>query len=330
MEGNPAVAQGAAENGALQVRGETQPAAELTVEEVLSQIRKVHSVMEQAMQDGQHYGVIPGTDKPTLLQPGAQKLALLFQLSTRYRIEREEHQDGHRTYEVVCELHHPLRGFAGEGLGVCSTLESKYRWRKAGRVCPECGSDAVIKGRAEYGGGWLCFRKKGGCGAKYNEGDQAIEGQATGRAENQDIADAYNTCLKMAKKRAMVDAILQATAASDVFPQDVEEQAAPIAPVAPVAPVAAAPAPQAWWRDDPEAKDIVAQIGQRAQTLGPERTASARAFLQEQGRQTGAPDELVGALRDYLAVLAEDTGGATDGGEPEQLPPVPADEDLPF
>lgn len=31
--------------------------------------------------------------------------------------------------------------------------------------CPECGkSKAVIKGKEEYGGGWLCFKKKGGCG----------------------------------------------------------------------------------------------------------------------------------------------------------------------
>jgi hypothetical protein len=37
-------------------------------------------------------------------------------------------------------------------------------------VCPVCGKDAVIKGKAEYGGGWLCFGKKGGCGAKWPEG----------------------------------------------------------------------------------------------------------------------------------------------------------------
>jgi hypothetical protein len=37
-------------------------------------------------------------------------------------------------------------------------------------TCPECGkSKAVIKGKAEYGGGWLCFGKKGGCGAKWQD-----------------------------------------------------------------------------------------------------------------------------------------------------------------
>ena len=43
--------------------------------------------------------------------------------------------------------------------------------------CPSCGtSDAVIKGREDWGGGWLCFEKKGGCGAKW---DQQKKGQGT-------------------------------------------------------------------------------------------------------------------------------------------------------
>jgi hypothetical protein len=43
------------------------------------------------------------------------------------------------------------------------------------------------------------------------------------KMENPDIADQYNTVLKMAKKRAHVDAILTATGASDIFTQDVED-----------------------------------------------------------------------------------------------------------
>lgn len=38
------------------------------------------------------------------------------------------------------------------------------------RLCPQCQKPAIIKGRAEYGGGWLCFKKKGGCGAKFPDG----------------------------------------------------------------------------------------------------------------------------------------------------------------
>ena len=41
---------------------------------------------------------------------------------------------------------------------------------------------------------------------------------------------AHNTCEKMAKKRAHVDAILTATAASDIFTQDVEDMTEVITP----------------------------------------------------------------------------------------------------
>ena len=35
-------------------------------------------------------------------------------------------------------------------------------------VCPQCGQPAIIKGKEEYGGGWLCWKKEGGCGAKFD------------------------------------------------------------------------------------------------------------------------------------------------------------------
>lgn len=45
---------------------------------------------------------------------------------------------------------------------------------KPARSCPECGKTAsVIKGKEEYGGGWVCYKKKAGCGAKfYDVGDE--------------------------------------------------------------------------------------------------------------------------------------------------------------
>lgn len=41
--------------------------------------------------------------------------------------------------------------------------------------------------------------------------------------EHDNPADYYNTVIKIAKKRAFVDAILTTTAASDIFAEDVEE-----------------------------------------------------------------------------------------------------------
>jgi hypothetical protein len=48
----------------------------------------------------------------------------------------------------------------------------------------------------------------------------AVQGE---RVEHDNPADYYNTCLKMAHKRAMVSATLATTAASDIFTQDVED-----------------------------------------------------------------------------------------------------------
>ena len=38
-------------------------------------------------------------------------------------------------------------------------------------LCPECGQPTIIKGKEEFGGGWLCWKKEGisgGCGAKFD------------------------------------------------------------------------------------------------------------------------------------------------------------------
>lgn len=57
--------------------------------------------------------------------------------------------------------------------------------------------------------------------------------QAAGEAK----ADLYNTIVKMANKRALVAAVLNATAASDVFTQDVEDaQETTVEPVTPLRP----------------------------------------------------------------------------------------------
>ena len=196
----------------------------LSVQDVQSQVNLIQHVMRQVMQKDQHYGVIPGTGtKPTLLKAGAEKLCLTFRLDPQYEIEQQ--QDGnHLTIISKCILHHiPSGQRFGSGMGSCSTKESKYAYRSGGRKCPQCGAESIIKGREEYGGGWICFAKKGGCGAKFLEKDDAITSQSVGRIPNEDLADQYNTVLKMANKRSLVAAVLNSTAASDIFTQDIED-----------------------------------------------------------------------------------------------------------
>ena len=212
----------------LALRDERLPAlpAELTIDELVAQTRKIHEAMTKVMVDGTHYGVIPGTPKPTLLQPGAQKLCLLFRLDPQF-VNQEERDGLHLTIKSTCTLYHiPTGARCGSGQGSCSTREVKYAYRESKRRCPKCGKEAIIRGKEEYGGGWLCFRKRDGCGVTFKVGDPSIEGQAVGRVPNEDVADAYNTVLKMANKRALVAAVLNVTGASDIFTQDLEDMPA--------------------------------------------------------------------------------------------------------
>jgi hypothetical protein len=196
-----------------------------SVTEVMAQVHQVHTLMKEGMKEGTHYGsAFEGDDKKNLLKPGADKLMFMFRLRPDFTQEIKDLPNGHREIITRCMVFHIESGNKiAEGVGSASTLESKYRYRNMARKCPHCGKEAIIKGKKEYGGGWVCFKKKDGCGAKFEEGDPAIVNQQAGKIENPDIADCYNTVLKISKKRAYVDATITATAASDIFTQDLED-----------------------------------------------------------------------------------------------------------
>lgn len=202
----------------------TQEPHAMTLSNILRHVELVEHVLNKVMKPEVHYGgSFPGDTKKNLLKPGADKLCLAFQLSPTYEVDERALSGDHREYRVTCKLSTPQGRAVGEGVGTCSTMESKYRWRNSSRKCPKCGKETIIKGKEEYGGGWLCFPKKGGCGSKWTDGAKEIESQDGGKVENTDIADVFNTCLKMGKKRAYVDATITATAASDLFTQDIED-----------------------------------------------------------------------------------------------------------
>ena len=125
-------------------------------------------------------------------------------------------------YRFKCRLLRDGQVF-GEGEGSCNSRESKYRYRTQTRSCPVCREPAIIPSKPEYGGGWLCFHRKGGCGAKFADADPEIANQQIGRVLNPDTADLVNTILKMATKRAYIAAVLNATGASEFFTQDLED-----------------------------------------------------------------------------------------------------------
>ena len=197
--------------------------AEYSVAQVRAQVNKIQEIMRDVMKDEEHFGVIPGTQKPTLYKAGAEKLLFTFRMDPQYDATREYDGD-HLTVTSLCTLYHiPTGNRLGSGMGSCSTKESKYAYRHGSRKCPNCGKEAIIKGKEEYGGGYVCFKKKDGCGEKFSDNDPAMTGQIAGRVPNEDLPDQYNTVLKMSNKRALVASVLNVTAASDIFTQDLEE-----------------------------------------------------------------------------------------------------------
>lgn len=221
---------------ALVVQQPAQVGKALSIEELHEQLAFIRQVMAREMQEGLDYGKIPGCgDKPGLFQPGAQKLLLTFQLTPHVKREvlRELQHSiyGHREYEFTISVRSKT-GREWDGVGTCSTFESKYRYRSGSRKCPECGKETIIKGKKDYGGGWLCFAKKGGCGHKWPDGAAEIENQSVEKVENENPAESWNTVRKMAFKRAIVHAAINATNTSELWSQDLEDlgQAEPETP----------------------------------------------------------------------------------------------------
>ena len=206
----------------------------LTPDDVLRQIQMVQQLMAKAMKVGEHYGVIPGTKgKPTLLKAGAEKLGLLFRLAPTYQVETIDLDSGHREVRVICRLTQiTTQRIFGEGIGSCSTMESKYRYRNE-VVEGEDGKAMLVPGEywkdrdAQLLGGQQFSPKK-------MDGKWVI----THKVEHSDPADYYNTIAKMAAKRAYVAATISATAASDIFTQDLED----LGEIAPSPEKSAAPA----------------------------------------------------------------------------------------
>lgn len=193
----------------------------LGLNELKNRANMVTSIKQQIMRNGVHFGTVPGCgDKPTLLKNGAELLCMAFKLAPDAKVEISDLGNGHREYTVTTTLSSIVTGTPiSTGLGSCSTMESKYRYRNdvelTGKPIP---SDSKER-KAEY--------RRQGYGMKKVNG--TWEWVKFVKIENPDIADTYNTVLKMASKRSLVDAVLKATGGSCEFTQDIEDMAPPAA-----------------------------------------------------------------------------------------------------
>lgn len=176
----------------------------MTAAEVKAQVQRIQQVMRAVMKDKVHYGVVPGTPKPSLWKAGAEVLCATFRIADSYVVE-DLSDDRRMRYRVTCIGTHQTTGIVlGSGLGAASSNEEKYQWRDA--ICEEEYDEADDDQRRAK---W----QKG-----YNNAPPFKRLQI-----RTDPANSENTVLKMACKRAKIAMTLNVTAASDIFTQDLED-----------------------------------------------------------------------------------------------------------
>lgn len=260
---------------ALQPQGTSLSITEtrMTAAQLIAQRQAIVEVMKTAMTPNQDYGIIPGTPKPTLYKPGSEKILAIFHLGIRPRVEDLSTADTIR-YRVHAEIFHQPTGLVlGEGIGEASSAESKYQWRAV--VCDEEWEDTP-EDRSRV---------------KWKKGDRGPYAVRQVRADMDDVA---NTVLKMAKKRAQIDATLTTTAASDIFAQDLEElKAAGLDPDE-------SPSPQQA-QQQPEGLERKAAPAVKPPAAGAPNENGAKCITEEQGRRFWAI--AMGRTSDYKGIM---------------------------
>lgn len=161
----------------------------------LDNARSIGKLMKEKMRENHHYGRIPGAQKESLWQPGADLILTGFRMySDPMRIERTE-EDGHYRYGVTVQIHpigHPEVTIS-EGVGAASTREIKYayRWVRENDIPKDMNKEDLKT--------------------------KNVKDCILYRVENQDVGDLENTLIKMATKRAKVAAVMELPGCSELF-----------------------------------------------------------------------------------------------------------------
>jgi hypothetical protein len=167
--------------------------------ELIKYHAEVAKLIQEGLTENTDYGTIPGTDKPTLLKPGAERLCLAFGATPKYTLVSAE-IDHHR--EVQWE-------------------KKKKKWRN------EYKGDRRFDNVIEQGTSIGVYRYVYKCTIVRPDG--RILGECEGVCSTMESKfvdrprDCENTAAKMAQKRAFVGAVLSAFGLSNRFTQDVED-----------------------------------------------------------------------------------------------------------
>lgn len=203
----------------------------LRAADVRAQVNLIQEVMRDVMKPDTHFGTVPGCgDKPTLLQPGAHKLLMTFRLVADPDMQVIPMDRGHREVRCKVKIYNQAGVLLGAGVGTCSTMEGKYRFRTGPveftdkpvpREYWDLRNSDPKKAKALLGDGMIPKKNEAGAWVCARQGE---------KVEHDNPADYYNTVEKMAYKRALVSATLTVTAASDIFTQDIEDMPEVISP----------------------------------------------------------------------------------------------------
>ncbi len=169
------------------------------VKKTIDKIAAFQAVVQQTLRREHDYGIIPGTIKPTLLKPGGEKICMMLGINPEYEMmdHVQDYEKGFFAYIIRCTLKKGMRNVA-QGLGNCNSFEKKYRWINSDIIPTGTDPEDVRQFIDKYG-------------------------RLRYKIPNPDPCDLTNTILKIAKKRAFIDAVLQVASLSEIFTQDLEE-----------------------------------------------------------------------------------------------------------
>lgn len=168
------------------------------VAELMAAQDEVSTVIASLLKDGTDYGTIPGTKKPTLYKAGAERTCRAFGIIPEFVIVE---RDADATRVTTAYTKRWNNAFQGDRSFTLVPVEVHGFYRYVIRC------DLVHAPTGEIVGTGL-----GACAS--------VESKYQDRPN-----DVENTVVKMAKKRALVDATLTAFALSDRFTQDLEDMA---------------------------------------------------------------------------------------------------------
>lgn len=183
------------------VLDEYRPRIIMAADEARALDESLRAMMKAVLRDGVDYGVIPGTGtKPSLLKPGAEKLLQWFGFGhTMQKTETERDAEGGRIGVTYC----------------CAVTKDMPDGRKV--TVATCEGYAGYDEAQFYVTAEAATAKERANAEKYKRAVKP-EKCAEYRAP-------WNSVIKMCQKRALVGAALQATSASTLFTQDVEDLA---------------------------------------------------------------------------------------------------------